>query len=55
MTNALAMSRTTAGPTSHQLGTLRPHNVTGPSAEVWVTGNSNPDFGLFGGAAKGVK
>jgi len=29
--------------------------VTGPSAEAVVTGNSNPDFGLFGGIAKGVK
>lgn len=31
------------------------NSVMGPSAEVWVTGNSNPNFGLFGGAAKGVK
>lgn len=28
---------------------------TGPSAEVVVTGNSNPECGLFGDWPKGVK
>ncbi|ADU34885.1 hypothetical protein Varpa_0666 [Variovorax paradoxus EPS] len=30
-------------------------NGTGPSAEVCVTGNSNPECGLFGEPPKGVK
>lgn len=55
MTNTLAMSPIEAGPTSHHLGAPHAHNVTGPSAEVCVTGNSNPDFDLFGDVAKGVK
>lgn len=55
MTNALTTSRIGADPISHQLGALHAHNVTGPSAEVCVTGNSNPDLGLFDGLAKGVK
>jgi hypothetical protein len=29
--------------------------AVGPSAEAVVTGNSNPELGLFGGVAKGVK
>ncbi|MNY78855.1 hypothetical protein D3C86_2192580 [compost metagenome] len=55
MTNALTTSRIGADPISPQLWALHTHNVTGPSAEVCVTGNSNPDFELFGGVAKGVK
>lgn len=36
---------------------LRPRGRTGtgPSAETCCTGNSNPNFGLFGEAPKGVK
>jgi hypothetical protein len=49
------MSRIRAGATVHRDGASPGHNVTGPSAEVCVTGNSNPDFELFGGVAKGVK
>lgn len=49
------MSRIRAGVTVHQGGALPGPNVTGPSAEVRVTGNSNPDFELFGGVVKGVK
>lgn len=49
------MSPIEAGPSSHHLGASHAHNGTGPSAEVVVTGNSNPDFGLFRGVAKGVK
>jgi len=55
MTNTHAMSPIGAGLTSHHLGAWHAHNVTGPSAEVCATGNSNPDFGLFRGIAKGVK
>lgn len=55
MTSPLATPCIGDGPISHQLGALQAHNVTGPSAEVCVTGNSNPDFELFGGVAKGVK
>jgi hypothetical protein len=55
MTRAIAMSPIEAGPTVHQPGARPALNGTGPSAEVVVTGNSNPDFGLFGGVAKGVK
>jgi hypothetical protein len=49
------MSPIEAGPTSHHLGARPAPKGTGPSAEVCVTGNSNPDFGLFRGIAKGVK
>jgi hypothetical protein len=49
------MLRIHAGGAHHRGGALPGHNVTGPSAEVCVTGNSNPDFELFGGVAKGVK
>ena len=52
---ALAMSRPRVAHHAHHLGVLPPHNVTGPSAEVGVTGNSNRDFELFDGVAKGVK
>jgi len=30
-------------------------SAAGPSADLCCTGNSNPDLGLFGGTAKGVK
>ncbi|MDQ0606017.1 hypothetical protein QFZ83_000188 [Variovorax sp. W1I1] len=35
---------------------LRPRGqtVTGPSAEMCVTGNSNPNLGLFGDVPKGL-
>lgn len=49
------MSPIEAGHTTHHLGARPALNGTGPSAEGVVTGNSNPDFGLFGGIAKGVK
>jgi hypothetical protein len=49
------MSPIEAGGAPHYLGAWLARHVTGPSAEVVVTGNSNPDFGLFGGIAKGVK
>lgn len=55
MTNADAMSLIVGGPTVHQLRAAYARNATGPSAEAWLTGNSNPDFELFGGVAKGVK
>jgi hypothetical protein len=55
MTRAIAMPPIEAGPTSHQLGASHAHDGTGPSAEVVVTGNSNPGLGLFGSTAKGVK
>jgi hypothetical protein len=55
MTRAIATSPIEAGPTSHHFGASPAHDGTGPSAEVVVTGNSNPDLGLFGGLAKGVK
>lgn len=42
----------TSGPMPHQGAASR---AVGPSAAAVVTGNSNPDFGLFGGIAKGVK
>ena len=49
------MSNIRAVAAPHHGGALPRPNVTGPSAEVVVTGNSNPDFELFGGVAKGVK
>lgn len=55
MTNTLAMSPIEAGRTSRHLGVWPTPKSTGPSAEVVVTGNSNPDLGLFSGIAKGVK
>lgn len=30
-------------------------SAAGPSADLCCTGNSNPELGLFGGTAKGVK
>jgi len=55
MTRAIDMSPIEADPTTRHLGAWPRPKGTGPSAEVVVTGNSNPDFGLFGGIAKGVK
>lgn len=55
MTRAIDMSPIEAGRTPHHLGASPAPKGTGPSAEVVVTGNSNPDFELFGDVAKGVK
>jgi hypothetical protein len=55
MTNGNATPPAEAGPLMHRRGALHAHNGTGPSAEVCFTGNSNPELGLFGGTAKGVK
>ncbi len=48
-----------SGLASEQLGLTellgRQTSGTGPSAEVIVTGNSNPECGLFGDWPKGVK
>ncbi|MDP9990404.1 hypothetical protein J2W28_000213 [Variovorax boronicumulans] len=55
MKRTVVMSRVEAGAAPHHVRALQAHNVTGPSAEVVVTGNSNPDFELFGDVAKGVK
>lgn len=55
MTNVLDLSPVRAPRTARRTPMVRPQNVVGPSAEAVVTGNSNPELGLFGGTAKGVK
>jgi hypothetical protein len=55
MTGALDLSLARAPRPGQRTPMVRPQKVVGPSAEVVVTGNSNPDFGLFDGVAKGVK
>lgn len=55
MTRAVVVLRIHAGAAHHRGGALPGHNVTGPSAEVCVTGNSNRVLGLFRHLAKGVK
>jgi hypothetical protein len=55
MTNAVNLCPARAQRPAQRTPMVRPQNVVGPSAEAVVTGNSNPDFGLFDGVAKGVK
>ena len=55
MTNALDLSLARAPRLTQRTPMVRAKKGAGPSAEVVVTGNSNPDLGLFGGLAKGVK
>jgi len=55
MTGALDLSPARAPRPADRTPMVRPEGVAGPSAEVVVTGNSNPGLGLFGGTAKGVK
>lgn len=55
MTNVLDLPPVRAPRPAQRTPMVRPQNVVGPSAEEVVTGNSNPDFGLFDGVAKGVK